>query len=91
MRITRAYLRTFVGSKSFYKGALAVMIPVVLQQLINTLFNVVDTVMVGSLGELAMSAVSVANKPGMIFNGCFFGLTGAGGLMLSQYYGAKDR
>jgi putative MATE family efflux protein len=91
MRFSRAYLRTFVGSKSFYKGALAVMIPVVLQQLINTLFNVVDTVMVGSLGELAMSAVSVANKPGMIFNGCFFGLTGAGGLMLSQYYGAKDR
>ncbi len=90
MRMSRAYLGTFIGSKSFYKGALAVMIPVVLQQLINTLFNVVDTVMVGSLGELAMSAVSVANKPGMIFNGCFFGLTGAGGLMLSQYFGAKD-
>lgn len=90
MRMSRAYLHTFVGSKSFYKGALAVMIPVVLQQLINTLFNVVDTVMVGSLGELAMSAVSVANKPGLIFNGCFFGLTGAGGLMLSQYFGAKD-
>ena len=90
MRMSRAYLGTFIGGKSFYKGALAVMIPVVLQQLINTLFNVVDTVMVGSMGELAMSAVSVANKPGMIFNGCFFGITGAGGLMLSQYYGAKD-
>ncbi len=90
MRFSRAYLGTFIGSKSFYKGALAVMIPVVLQQLINTLFNVVDTVMVGSLGELTMSAVAVANKPGMIYNGCFFGLTGAGGLMLSQYFGAKD-
>ena len=90
MRITRAYLRTFLGSKGFYKSALAVMIPVVLQQLINTLFNVVDTVMVGSLGEMTMSAVSVANKPGMIYNGCFFGITGAGGLMLSQYYGARD-
>ncbi len=90
MRISREYMRTFIGSKSFYKGALAVMIPVVLQQLVNTLFNVVDTVMVGSLGENVMSAVAVANKPGMIFNGCFFGLTGAGGLMLSQYFGAKD-
>ncbi len=90
MHITRAYLRSFAGSKAFYKGALAVMIPVVLQQLINTLFNVVDTVMVGSLGKTAMSAVAVANKPGMIFNGCIFGVTGAGGLMLSQYYGAKE-
>lgn len=90
MRITRAYLCTFLGSKHFYKGALAVMIPVVLQQLINTLFNVVDTVMVGSLGENAMSAVMVANKSNMIYSGCLFGLTGAGGLMLSQYYGARD-
>ena len=90
MHITRAYLRTFRGTKAFYKGALVVMIPVILQQLINTLFNVVDTVMVGSLGEMSMSAVSVANKPGMIYNGCIFGVTGAGGLMLSQYFGAKD-
>lgn len=90
MHITRAYLRTFKGTRAFYQGALMVMIPVVMQQLINTLFNVVDTVMVGSLGEISMSAVSVANKPGMIFNGCIFGVTGAGGLMLSQYFGAKD-
>jgi putative MATE family efflux protein len=66
------------------------MIPVVIQQLINTLFNVVDTVMVGSLGELSMSAVAVANKPGMIYNGFLFGLTGAGGILISQYYGAGD-
>ena len=90
MRITQAYLGTFCGTKAFYKGALAVMIPVVIQQLINTLFTMVDAVMVGSLGEAAISAVSVANKPAMIFNGCIFGVTGAGGLMLSQYYGAKD-
>ncbi len=91
MRLDRAYMRTYFGSRSFYKSALAVMIPVVIQQLINTLFNVVDTVMVGSLGELSMSAVAVANKPAMIYNGFFFGLTGAGGLLISQYYGAGER
>ena len=91
MRITKAYLRTFLGSRSFYKSALAVMIPVAIQQLINTLFNVADTVMVGSLGGLSMSAVAVANKPGLIYNGFFFGMTGAGGLLLSQYYGAGEK
>lgn len=90
MRISRAYLKTFLGPRGFYTGALAVMVPVVIQQMINTLFNVVDTAMVSALHENVMAAVTVANKTAMIYNGCFFGVTGAGGLMLSQYYGAKD-
>lgn len=91
-RVCRA-LRPFVGSRLFYRSALSVMIPVTVQQLINNLFNMVDNIMVGSLDieGLAMSAVSVANKPYLIFFGIFFGLTGAGGLMISQYYGANDQ
>ncbi len=89
----QAVLKPYIGSKSFYKGALKVMIPVTIQQLINTMFNVVDSLMVGSLdvNGLAMSAVSVANKPYTIFWAFFFGLSGAAGLMISQYYGADDR
>ena len=86
-------VRPFIGSRAFYKSALAVMIPVTIQQLINNLFNMVDNLMVGSLdvNGLAMSAVTVANRPFMIFFGLFFGMTGAAGLMISQYYGAGDR
>ena len=87
------FIRPYVGSRSFYKGALSVMLPVTVQQLVNNLFNVVDNLMVGSLDiqGLAMSAVSVANKPIVIFNGLLFGLAGAGGLLISQYFGAHDR
>ncbi len=79
----------YVGDRAFYKCALVVMIPVVLQQLVNALFNFVDNVMVASIDELSMSAVTVANKPAMIYYGLFFGFTGAASLLLSQYYGAK--
>lgn len=89
-RLTRA-IRPFIGSRDFYRQALYVMIPVVIQQLINTLFNVVDNLMVGGLGALSMSAVTTANKPYLIFGGVFFGMTGAGGLMISQYFGAGER
>lgn len=90
--ITRA-VRPFLGDRKFYSSALAVMIPVAVQQLINSLFNMVDNLMVGSLDVmgLAMSAVSVANKPYMIFNGIFFGMTGGAGLMISQYFGAGEK
>ena len=74
-----ARLKPYIGSRNFYRQALTVMIPVVIQQLINTLFNVVDNVMVGGIGALAMSAVTAANKPYLIYNGFFFGMAGAGG------------
>ena len=75
-----ARLKPYIGSRNFYRQALTVMIPVVIQQLINTLFNVVDNVMVGGIGALAMSAVTAANKPYLIYNGFFFGMAGAGGV-----------
>ena len=91
-RLRKAVL-PFIGSKAFYQSAIAVMFPVTVQQLINFMFNMIDSLMVGTLDVqgLAMSAVSVANKPVMIFNGFIFGLMGAGGLLISQYHGARNR
>lgn len=88
----QAIMKPYIGNRKFYSSALKVMIPVVIQQLINTLFNMVDNLMVGSLdiNGLAMSAVTVANKPYTVFWGFFFGMSGAAGLMISQYFGAKD-
>lgn len=88
----QAIVKPYIGNRKFYSSALNVMIPVVIQQLINTLFNMVDNFMVGSLdiNGLAMSAVTVANKPYTVFWGFFFGMSGAAGLMISQYFGAKD-
>ena len=93
MQRLRTAIGPYLGTKSYYKGALAVMLPVTVQQLVNNLFNVIDNLMVGALDVqgLAMSAVTVANRPVMIFNGFIFGLAGAGGLLISQYYGARDR
>ena len=93
MQRLRQTVRPYLGTSDFYKGALAVMLPVTVQQLINNMFNMVDTLMVGTLDVqgLAMSAVSVANKPIVIFNGFIFGLAGAGGLLISQYFGARNR
>ncbi|MEA4999955.1 MAG: MATE family efflux transporter [Candidatus Limiplasma sp.] len=93
MQRLRTAIQPYLGTKAYYRGALAVMLPVTVQQLINNLFNMVDNLMVGSLDVqgLAISAVSVANMPVMVFNGFIFGLVGGGGLLISQYYGAKDR
>lgn len=85
-----ARLKPYIGSRNFYRQALTVMIPVVIQQLINTLFNVVDNVMVGGIGALAMSAVTAANKPYLIYNGFFFGMAGAGDCSSASITGPRS-
>lgn len=76
---------------SFYLYALGIMLPVMVQQLISAVFNFVDNYMVGILSAASLAGVSVANKPYGVFMCLFFGLTGAGSMLIAQYYGAQDR
>lgn len=80
-----------IGPPSFYKEAVLVMLPVVGQQMVSALFNFSDNLMVGLVDAPSLAGVTVANKLFFIFSGIFWGITGAGGLMLSQYHGAGDR
>lgn len=78
------------------KGNLAAMIvalalPVVIQQLLVNLLSITDTVMIGMIGEDAISAVTVANKFFFVFNLVVFGLVNGIGIFISQYYGAHDK
>lgn len=88
---TNAIVRDYLPDRAFIKGALAIMIPIIIQQIINTLFNMVDTIMVGQLNEIALTAVSVANKPYNIYAGFFFGISGGSSILISQYFGAGDK
>ena len=47
---------------AFYRQVFLVGLPVALQQAINIGVNLMDTVMVGALGENALSASSLANQ-----------------------------
>lgn len=74
----------------FYKYAIGFMLPVIVQSIVGSVFNFIDNFMVGMLGAASLAGVSVANKPYTVFMCLFFGLTGAGSILISQYFGAKD-
>ena len=84
-------LHGFRPDARFVKTSLAVMLPIIVQQLINSLFNMVDTVMVGRLNEISLTAVATANKPSNIYFGFFFGMAGGASVLISQYFGAEDK
>lgn len=82
-------LKKFIGTKEFYKEAIMIALPIMLQQFVTSFVNLIDNVMIGSVGASALTSVTVANKFYMVYNSTMFGLCGAAGIFLAQFYGAK--
>lgn len=80
----------WVKDKAFYKKMAAIAIPLALQNLINVGVGLLDTVMLGQLGEVAMSGSSLGNQIGFIYQIMNLGLTAGAGVLTSQYWGRKD-
>ncbi len=78
------------GNKSFYKEALIIAVPVMVQQLIISLVSLVDNFMVSALGNSMMAAVNVANQINFTFFVFLNVICMAGGIYLAQYKGAND-
>ena len=78
------------GTLAFYKGALAIAVPVMLQALLQNLVSLIDNFMVAGLGDVKMSGVNVANQIIFVFFVALNTLVSAGGIFMSQFNGAKD-
>lgn len=83
-------MRLFIKDKNFYKKAAAIAIPISLQSLIVIGVNMTDTIMVGSLGENALSGTALANQFITIFHiGCM-GISMGASVLTSRFWGMKD-
>ncbi len=81
---------TIVKDRAFYRKTLAIMLPVALQQAINMGVNMLDTMMLGSFGEIQLSASSLANQYYNIFTIFCMGIIGGCSVLASQYWGAGN-
>lgn len=57
-----SYFKDLFDDKKFLKKTVAIGIPIAIQALLNTTLNLVDTMMIGTLGQSAIAAVGLANK-----------------------------
>lgn len=78
-------------NREFIKKALILAFPVMIQQLLNNLLNMTDTVMIGRIGENAISGVAVANKVFFIYQLILFGLSNGFGIFISQFGGSQKQ
>ncbi len=82
---------SIVRDPDFYRQVLRIMLPVAAQQAINIGVNMMDTVMLGSLGEAQLSASSLANSFYNLFTILCMGIIGGCSVLAAQYWGAQDK
>ena len=76
--------------KRFYSNVFRLVMPMALQNLINVGVTSTDVIMLGRVGETALSGVSLANQVYFILSLLFFGLTSGACVLTAQYWGKKD-
>ena len=69
----------------FLKKAVRIALPVAMQGMLNTIVNLVDTMMIGALGATAIAAVGLANKVFFVFTLLVFGIVSGSGVLAVQY------
>ena len=75
---------------NFTRTMLSIAIPLTLQNLLFSSFTLIDTVMVGKLGDLSLAAVGMAGKWSWFLNIVLFGCTSGAAVFIAQYFGAED-
>lgn len=84
------YFKLMLHDRKFQKTVLMIAVPLMLQQLIVSSVNLIDNLMVGQLGDMALSGVSMANRFYMIVWAGVNGMIASSVIYLSQYNGAND-
>ncbi len=80
----------YIGDKAFYKVLWALVFPIIIQQGITNFVNLLDNLMVGDLGTIHMSAVSIVNQLIFVFNLAIFGGLSGASIFGTQFFGRGD-
>ena len=83
-------LSKYIGDRSFYRRVFQVAFPIIIQNGITNFVSLLDNIMVGQVGTLPMSGVSIVNQIIFVFNLCIFGAASGAGIFTAQFHGSGD-
>ena len=76
--------------KTFLRDILRIGLPVAIQNVLTSSLSLIDSLMIGSQGELALASVGIANQWGSMLFSFYWGICCGGTLFFVQYWGAED-
>ena len=83
-------MAVFTKDRSFYRSLVTLAVPISLQNLITFGVNFADNVMIGSLGDDAISGVYIGGQLQSVLQMFVGGIEGAILILAAQYWGKKD-
>ncbi|MCM1114899.1 MAG: MATE family efflux transporter [Clostridium sp.] len=79
------------NDKGFWKTTIKLTVPVALQNLLTSSFSLADTLLVSSLGTVALSSVGMCGQWAWLMNMILVGFCSASTVFISQFWGIKDK
>ena len=76
--------------KTFFKSLISIALPLTIQNLISSSLNMVDVLMIGSLGDAPLAAVGIGNQFFFLLMLFLFGVNSGGAIFVAQYCGRGD-
>ena len=83
-------MQLITRDRTFYKSLFALALPIVLQNFISFAVNFADNLMVGRLGDIAVSAVYMGNQFQTVLQMFVLGIDAAMLIIAAQYWGISD-
>lgn len=83
-------IKKIKSDKQLFGLLLTIALPLALQNLLSTLTQMADTIMLGELGDVQLTASSLANQIFFVYSLFIFGFGGGCAILTSQYWGKKE-
>lgn len=73
------------------RALVALLVPIIIEQLLNSLMGMTDTIMVSNVGKEAITAVSLVDSINNLIIMLFSAMATGGSIICSQYIGSNDK
>ena len=76
--------------RKIFRHFITIALPIIIQNGITNFVSLLDNIMVGQVGTVPMSGVSIVNGLLFVFNLCVFGASAGAGIFTAQFHGSRD-
>ncbi len=83
--------RSPLRDREFLRTLLILAVPMIIQKLLLSSVNMLDSLMVGRLGDVEVAAVGIANQLYFVYVLFLEGISGGCSIFISQYWGAGNK
>jgi putative MATE family efflux protein len=90
-KVAPGFFRRVSADRAFLASVLALALPISLQQVLTSVFSLLDVVMLGQVGDVAVASAALGGKMFGVLSLVLSGISGGVAIFAAQYWGKQDR